>query len=86
MLLKEMQMYQDGLNVDRLVAFCSLIAFAKVQQSNRGLAKRVETVHENLVNPQKMSKLNWGPFRHLGQSKLKPSVYAQPRSPFKNIR
>jgi hypothetical protein len=86
MLLKEMQAYQDGLNVDRLVAFCSLIAFAKVQQSNRGIAKRTETVNENLVKPQKISKLNWGPFRHIGQSKLKPSVYEQPRSPFKNIR
>jgi len=86
MLLKEMQAYQDGLNVDRLVAFCSLIAFAKVQQSNRGMAKRTETVNENLVKPQKISKLNWGPFRHIGQSKLKPSVYEQPRSPFKNIR
>jgi hypothetical protein len=86
MLLKEMLAYQDGLNVDRLVAFCALIAFAKVQQSNRGLVKRVEVTNENLVNSQKISKLNWGPFRHIGQSKLKPSVYAQPRSPFKNIR
>jgi hypothetical protein len=86
MLLKEMQAYQDGLNVDRIVAFCALIAFAKVQQSNRGLAKRIETTNENLVNSQKISKLNWGPFRHIGQSKLKSSVYAQPRSPFKNIR
>ena len=86
MLLKEMQAYREGLNVDRLVAFCSLIAFAKVQQSNRGLAKRIETTNENLVNSQKISKLNWGPFRHMGQSKIKPSVYAQPRSPFKNIR
>jgi hypothetical protein len=86
MLLKEMQAYRDGLNVDRLVAFCALVAFAKVQQSNRGLAKRMEGNKENLVNNQKMTKLNWGPFRHMGQSKLKPSVYAQPRSPFKNIR
>ena len=86
MLLKEMQAYRDGLNVDRLVAFCALVAFAKVQQSNRGLAKRMEGNKENLVNNQKMTKLNWGPFRHMGQSKLKSSVYAQPRSPFKNIR
>jgi hypothetical protein len=86
MLLKEMQAYREGVNVDRLVAFCALIAFAKVQQSNRGLSKRVETSKENLANSQKISKLNWGPFRHMGQSKLKPSVYAQPRSPFKNIR
>ena len=86
MLLKEMQAYRDGVNVDRLVAFCALVAFAKVQQSNRGLAKRLESNKENLVNSQKISKLNWGPFRHIGQSKLKQSVYAQPRSPFKNIR
>jgi len=86
MLLKEMQAYHDGLNVDRLVAFCALVAFAKVQQSNRGLSKRIESTKENLGNSQKISKLNWGPFRHIGQSKLKPSVYAQPRSPFKNIK
>jgi hypothetical protein len=86
MLLKEMQAYREGMNVDRLVAFCALVAFAKVQQSNRGLAKRIESNKENLVNPQKNSKLNWGPFRHIGQSKLKPSAYAQPRSPFKNLR
>lgn len=86
MLLKEMQAYQNGLNVDRLVAFCSLIAFAKVQQSNRGIAKRTETINENLVKPQKNGKLNCTPFRHIGQSKLKSSLYAQPRNPFKNIR
>jgi hypothetical protein len=86
MLLKEMQAYREGLNVDRLVSFCALVAFAKVQQSNRGLSKRIITPTENLGNSQKMSKLSWGPFRHIGQSKLRPSVYAQPRSPFKNIR
>ena len=87
MLLKEMQAYREGLNVDRLVAFCSLIAFAKVQQSNRGLSKRIERLtKENLADSQKNGKLNWGPFRHIGQSKIRPSVYAQPRSPFKNLR
>jgi hypothetical protein len=86
MLLKEMKDYREGLNVDRLVAFCALVAFAKVQQSNRGLAKRIEYGKENLANPQKISKLDWGPFRHIGQSKTKPSAYAQPRSPFKNFR
>jgi hypothetical protein len=85
MLLKEMQMYQEGLNVDRLVAFCSLVAFAKVQQSNRGMAKRVEVTNKNLDNSQKFSKLNYSPFRHIGQSRggsqMRPS-----RSAFKNIR
>jgi len=86
MLLKEMQAYREGLNVDRLVAFCSLIAFAKVQQSNRGMVKRVETNKENLVNSQKISKLNWGAFRHIGHSSKRTSLSSPPRNAFKNIR
>ena len=89
MLLKEMQAYQDGLNVDRLVAFASLIAFAKVQQSNRGISKRVEIAKENLDNSQKYSKFSKGvsPFRHIGSSKpgMSSGMYI-PRSAFKNIR
>ena len=84
MLLKEMQAYQDGVNVDRLVAFCALIAFAKVQQSNRGYTKRVEHTQQNLENSQKISKLNWGPFRHMGSSKGS-SIGRKPRNPFKNL-
>lgn len=86
MLLKEMQAYQDGLNVDRLVAFCALIAFAKVQQSNRGVTKRVELVDKNLENSKKISKLNWGPFRHMGSSKGSSPGMQKPRNPFKNLR
>jgi hypothetical protein len=85
MLLKEMQAYQEGVNVDRLVAFCSLVAFAKVQQSNRGMSKRVEVTNKNLDNSQKFSKLNYSPFRHIGVNKggslMRPS-----RNAFKNIR
>jgi hypothetical protein len=86
MLLKEMQAYQDGVNVDRLVAFSALIAFAKVQQSNRGLVKRVEVSKENLDNSQKFSKLNWSPFRHMGGSKRGSGNSQPPRNPFKNMR
>jgi hypothetical protein len=86
MLLKEMQAYRDGLNVDRLVAFCALIAFAKVQQSNRGLSKRVEVTKENLDNSQKFSKLNWSPFRHIGGSKGSGGMSRAPRNPFKNMK
>ena len=86
MLLKEMQAYRDGLNVDRLVAFCSLIAFAKVQQSNRGFSKRVEVTKENLDNSQKFSKLNYSPFRHMGTSKGNGPSMRPPRNPFKNMR
>jgi hypothetical protein len=86
MLLKEMQAYRDGLNVDRLVAFCALIAFAKVQQSNRGLSKRIEVTKENLDNSQKFSKLNWSPFRHIGGSKGSGGMSRAPRNPFKNMK
>lgn len=86
MLLKEMQAYREGLNVDRLVAFCALIAFAKVQQSNRGMAKRVETTNEKLVNSQKISKLNWGAFRHIGTFGKRLGLSSPPRNAFKNIR
>lgn len=85
MLLKEMQAYRDGLNVDRLVSFCALVAFAKVQQSNRGLAKRIET-KENLENSQKFSKLNWGAFRHIGRTNGSNSMKSPKRSAFKNLR
>jgi len=86
MLLKEMQMYQDGLNVDRLVAFCSLVAFAKVQQSNRGMTKRVEVTNQYLDNSQKFSKLNYSPFRHIGAGRSKTTGMKTSRNPFKNIR
>jgi len=86
MLLKEMQAYQEGLNVDRLVAFCSLVAFAKVQQSNRGLSKRIEVTNKNLDNSQKFSKLNYSPFRHIGGSSKNNGMTRPSRNAFKNIR
>ena len=86
MLLREMQAYRDGLNVDRLVSFCSLIAFAKVQQSNRGLQKRLETTNKNLENPEKSYKLKLNPFRHMGRSSGIRSGFSKPNIPFKNVR
>jgi hypothetical protein len=70
-LLKEMQQYRDGLNVDRLVAFCALVAFAKVQQSNRGMPHKVETETNPRNNSQKspnFTKLDRNPFRNIGRS------------------
>ena len=86
MLLKEMQAYRDGLNVDRLVAFCSLVAFAKVQQANRGMSKRIEVIKDNLVNSQKFSKLNYSPFRHIGSSTKSNGLMRPSRNAFKNMR
>lgn len=41
-LLKEMQAYQSKGNYDRLISYCALIAFAKIQQAAQGIKKRVE--------------------------------------------
>jgi hypothetical protein len=81
MLIKEMLAYHPGLNVDRLVTFGALIAFAKIQQSNRGYSKRRESDDNSLVNSEKISKLKYSPFKNLGRKK--GSVR---RSGFKNYR
>jgi hypothetical protein len=87
MLLKEMQAYRDGLNVDRLVAFCALVAFAKVQESNRGFTKRVESETDDLQNRNKNSNLFMNPFRNVGmQSQTTSNLNKKPRNAFKNIR
>jgi len=88
MLLKEMMAYRDGVNVDRLVSFAALIAFAKVQQANRGYKKRYEETGagKNLDNSNKFSKLNMSPFRHMGGGGHKFEGMKVPRSPFKNLR
>jgi hypothetical protein len=87
-LLKEMQQYRDGLNVDRLVAFCALVAFARVQQSNRGMPHKVETETNPRINSQKSSnltKLDRSPFRNLGKSHSK-TEQRLPRQAFRNLK
>ena len=83
MLLREMQAYHDRLNVDRLVAFAALVAFAKIQQTNRGYARRTITDDSKLVKSDKMTKFNNSPFRHMGKSVLPTGMR---RSPFKNMK
>ena len=55
MAFTEMEAYDDDVNVDRLVSLAALIAFAKVQQANRGYKKRVDQVNTN--NLQKSDNL-----------------------------
>ena len=86
MLLKEMQAYRDGLNVDRLVAFCALIAFAKVQQSNRGVSKSVENEDDNLQKSKNYTKLKVNPFRNIGTGKTINPLYKKSQNPFKNLK
>ena len=69
----------------RLVAFGALIAFVKIQQSNRGYTKRRETEGDSLVNSKKIGKLNYSPFKNIGRS-AKPSGNRPNRSGFKNYK
>jgi hypothetical protein len=89
MLLKEMAAYSDGVNVDRLVAFCAMVAFMRIQQANRGYSKRVimDDTAKNLQKSENLYKLSSSPFRHMGRSAGSSSGGQNvKRSPFKNIR
>lgn len=86
MAMAEMAAYQEGLNVDRLVALAALVAFAKVQESNRGYKKRVENLDKkDLEKSKNLYKLPHSPFRHIGMGN---SIDGKrpPRNPFKNLR
>jgi len=86
MLLKEMVAYHPGLNVDRLVAFAALIAFAKVQQSNRGYVKRVETDDTNLEKSRNLYKLKYNPFKNIGRGYGDVTSKKFKKSPYKNFK
>jgi len=85
MLIKEMLAYYPGLNVDRLVAFGALIAFVKIQQSNRGYTKRRESENKSLVNSENLYKLKYSPFKNIGRSSTSRTNRPN-RSGFKNIK
>jgi hypothetical protein len=72
--------------VDRLVAFSALIAFAKIQQSNRGYHKRRETDESNNLEKSKnLYKLKYNPFKNIGKKK-RIEGGGHKRSPFKNFK
>lgn len=87
MLIKEMLAYVEGLNVDRMVAFCALVAFMAIQESNRGYIKRtiMDDAAKKLQNSENLYKLNISPFRHMGKGKL-GNGQGYKRSPFKNFK
>mgnify|MGYP003634534733 CR=1 FL=1 len=86
MLLTEMLAYRPGVNVDRMVAFCALIAFAKVQQSNRGYSKRKESdLNNKLDNNKDLYKLKYSPFKNIGRNKVINGKKYK-RSAFKNYK
>ena len=87
MLLKEMQEYADGVNVDRLVSFAAIVAFMRIQQANRGYSKRVimDDASKNLQKSNNLFKLNKSPFRHMGGNGSTGGMSLR-RSPFRNIK
>jgi len=86
MALVEMEQYRPGVNVDRLVSLAALIAFAKVQQSNRGYSKRVDDERtKKLQNSENLYKLNNSPFRHMGRGSSAPGKRT-PRMPYRRFK
>ena len=86
MALIEMQNYQAGVNVDRLVALAALIGFVKVQQANVGYSKRVDKASNNLEKSENLYKLKNNPFRHIGNNKSNRDQKRFTKNPFRNIR
>jgi len=86
MALVEMEHYQPGVNVDRLISLGALIAFVRIQEASRGLKKRTEFDNEeHLEKSENLYKLNRSPFRHIGSGNQSLSMH-KPRNPFKNFR
>ena len=71
MLIKEMQEYADGVNVDRLVSFVALVSFMRIQESNRGYTKQIirDDAAKKLQKSENLFKLNSSPFRHMGRKR-----------------
>jgi hypothetical protein len=88
MLLKEMQEYADGVNVDRLVSFAAMVAFMRIQQANRGYSKRVimDDASKNLQKSDNLFKLNKTPFRHVGGVSRVINGQVFKRSAFRNLK
>lgn len=83
MAMIEMGAYDGDVNVDRLVALAALVAFAKVQESNRGYKKRVEHLDKkHLEKSVNLYKLPYMPFSNMGRKGGGRSG----RTGFKNLR
>jgi len=86
MAMVEMENYNPGVNVDRIVALASLISFVKIQEGSRGLKIKTEYDNEeHLDNSKNLFKLSMNPFRHIGKnnSLLNDKIK---KSPFRHIK
>ena len=85
MAMVEMAAYNDDINVDRLVALTALIAFAKVQQANRGYTRTVQYEgKKDLQKSEKLYKITPSAFKNIGMGN-KNNNQKPPRNPFKNL-
>jgi len=83
MLLREMMAYEDGKgNYDRIVAYCALVTFAKIQQANLGFHRKVEKEEKNLESSDNFRNFLYGT-GPTGPKKANP--YSK-GSPFKHYR
>lgn len=85
MMMKEMAAYQKGVNVDRLVSLAALIAFVRIQESNKGykrIVEKAETIY--LEKSPELFKLNKSAFSNIGRGK-RTSGQRKPRNPFRNV-
>lgn len=80
-LLKEMQEYTAGGNFDRVIAYCALMAFVKVQQAKLGIKQRTERTEEKLKNSTTFTRNSF--LRSIGQQNKQGSVTKV--SPFRSI-
>ena len=88
MLIKEMQEYADGVNVDRLVSFVALVSFIRIQESNRGYTKEIirDDAAKKLQKSENLFKLNSSPFSNIGTKNGKQNKFKKRKNPYKNLR
>jgi hypothetical protein len=88
MILKEMQVYQPGLNADRLISYALLMAYIKILQASGRIKKKIERSNDKLENPSKMVIFKGEDrpmFKNIGRGG-NGNMLRQNRSPFKNIK
>lgn len=86
MALREMIAYTPKLNVDRLVALASLIAFVRLQEAFRKVRVVIEGEDKKLDKSKKITKLDSNMFRHVGRASNNNDKTRLPRVGFKNLR
>jgi hypothetical protein len=86
MILKEMEAYQPGMNVDRLISFAALTAYIKIYLANVGYARREEAVEHKKPADKNLYAVPRSFFKNVGTVTSTDEKYQIKRSPFKNIK